>query len=292
MTSSMPDLDLDAYFNRINYAGSRAPTLETLKALHFAHTMAVPFENLTVLAGDPVLIDLASVQAKIVGKNRGGYCFEVNGLFAAVLRALGFDVTTLIGRVRWKAPEEIATNRSHMMSLVTLPEGRFLADIGFGGITMTGPVPFVTDEVLETPHEPRRFLARDVQGSAGYELQALLGEAWAPVYRFTLEPNGPVDYEQANWHTSTHPASIFKQFLIVGRPTPTSRKTIFNTELTIRGLDGKAETVSLESVDEISEALATHFDLRLSDDDKARMLAPYFNAWQAMRSGSKDSEVR
>ena len=275
-------IDLDAYFSRIGYDGSHAPTLETLRALHFAHTMAVPFENLTVLSGDPVLIDLPSVQEKIVGRNRGGYCFEVNGLFAAVLRALGFSVTTLIGRVRWKAPEEIETNRSHMMSLVNLPEGRFLADIGFGGITMTGPVPFVTDKVLATPHEPRRFLACDVQGTAGFELQALLGDTWAPVYRFTLEPNGPQDYEQANWYTSTFPTSIFKQFLIVGRPTATSRKTIFNTTLSIRGLDGKAETQQLKSVDEIASALAEHFDLHLSEGDKARMLEPYFKTWQAM----------
>lgn len=282
MQTTETAIDLDAYFKRIGYQGSRASTLETLKALHFAHALAVPFENLTVLSGDPVLLDMASVQAKIVGQNRGGYCFEVNGLFAAVLRALGFKVTTLIGRVRWKAPEEIETNRSHMMSLIDLPEGRFLADVGFGGITMTAPVPFVTDAALDTPHEPRRFLARDVQGSTGFELQALLGETWAPVYRFTLEPNGPVDYEQANWHTSTHPSSIFKQFLIIGRPTATSRKTIFNTELTIRGLDGKAETRQLGSVDDIAEALAEHFDLRLSESDKARMLEPYFKSWQAM----------
>lgn len=282
----MSDLiDLDAYFRRINYTGSRAPTLETLRALHFAHSTSIPFENLTVLAGEPVLIDLASLQKKIVGNNRGGYCFEVNGLFAAVLRALGFNVTTLIGRVRWKAPEEVESNRSHMMSLIDLPEGRFLADIGFGGLTMTGPVPFVLDEELATPHEPRRFLARDVAGSAGFELQAKLGlDTWAPIYRFTLEPNGPVDYEQASWFTSTHPNSIFKQFLIVGRPTPTERKTLFNTLFTIRDLSGKGATRVLKSVDEIADVLAEHFDLHLTEADKGIMLAPYFKGWQAMEA--------
>ena len=282
----MSDLiDLDAYFRRIGYTGSRAPTLETLRALHFAHSTSVPFENLTVLAGAPVLIDLPSLQKKIVEGNRGGYCFEVNGLFASVLRAMGFNVTTLIGRVRWKAPDDVLTNRSHMMSLVDLPEGQFLADIGFGGITMTGPVPFLLNEELPTPHEPRRFLACDVSGSAGFELQAKLGpDIWAPIYRFTLEPNGPVDYEQANWFTSTHPTSIFKQFLIVGRPTPTERKTLFNTLFTIRDLAGKGETRVLKSVDEIADVLAEHFDLRLSKADKAEMLEPYFKGWQAMEA--------
>jgi N-hydroxyarylamine O-acetyltransferase len=271
-------INLDAYFARIGYAGSRAPTLETLKVLHYAHALSVPFENLTVLGGEPVLLDLASLQKKIVDGRRGGYCFETNGLFVAALRALGFQVTTLIGRVRWKAPDEIETNRSHMLSLVDLPEGVFLCDVGFGGLTMTGPIPFKTDVELATPHEPRRLLARD----DGFELQGKLGNRWASIYRFTEEPNGPVDYEQASWFTSTHPSSIFVQFLIVGRPTAEQRKTIFNTEFTIRDLAGGVESRRLASVDEMADVLAEHFDLRLTQDDKACMLTPHFKRWQAM----------
>lgn len=276
MTSEL--IDLEAYFARIGYAGSRAPTLETLKALHYAHALSIPFENLTVLAGAPVLLDLASLQTKIVERERGGYCFEINGLFVAALRALGFQVTTLIGRVRWKVPDEVETSRSHMLCLVHLTEGDFLCDVGFGGLTMTGPIPFKTDVELTTPHEPRRLVAH----GDGFELQGKLGDSWAPIYRFILEPNGPVDYEQANWFTSTHPSSIFVKFLIVGRPTATARKTIFNTEFTIRDLAGDVEVRHLASVDEIAEVLAVHFDLHLTEDDKGHMLAPYFKAWQAM----------
>lgn len=271
-------IDLDAYFARIGYAGSRAPTLETLRALHYAHALSIPFENLTVLGGEPVLLDLASLQKKIVDGRRGGYCFETNGLFVAALRALGFQVTTLIGRVRWKAPDEIETNRSHMLSLVELPEGVFLCDVGFGGLTMTSPVPFKTDVELETTHESRRLLARH----DGFELQGKLGDSWANIYRFTEEPNGPVDYEQASWFTSTHPSSIFVQFLIVARPTAKHRKTIFNTEFTIRDLKGGVESRRLASVDEMADVLAEHFELRLTQDERARMLAPHFKRWQAM----------
>lgn len=272
-------IDLDAYFKRIGYEGARAPTLETLKGIHYAHALTIPFENLNVLAGRPVLLDLPSLQQKLIVEERGGYCFEVNALFVAALRALGFDVTTLIGRVRWKAPEELETNRSHMLSVVDLPEGRFLADVGFGGLTMTGPIPFMTDSEFETPHEPRRLI---VQG-AGFELQARLGEVWAPIYRFTLEANGPADYEQASWFTSTHPSSIFVQFLIVARPEADRRKTLFNTEYTTRDTDGKAETRQLESVEEVAEVLASHFDILLSDADKEAMLEPHFAGWKAMR---------
>lgn len=271
-------IDLDAYFARIGYTGSRAPTLETLRGLHFAHTMTIPFENLTVLAKRPVVLDLPSLQRKLVAEKRGGYCFEVNGFFAAVLRQLGFDITTLIGRVRWKTPEEVDTGPSHMLSLVELPEGRFIADIGFGGLTMTAPIRFETDVEQETPHEPRRLVAHGL----GYELQAKLGDAWAPVYRFTLEPQTRADYELSNWYTSTHPSSIFVQFLIVGRPQPDRRMTLFNREFTTRYLDGRVDACKLESVDEIAGVLAGHFGIALSEADKTAMLEPYIDAWRAM----------
>ena len=276
--SADTQIDLDAYFARIGYSGPRAPTLETLKALHFAHATAIPFENLDVLAKRPILLDPPVLQKKLVAQKRGGYCFEVNGLFAAVLRQLGFNVMTLIGRVRWKTPDTIDTGPSHMLSLVDLPEGRFLADIGFGGLTMTGPIRLETDSEQQTPHEPRRLLA----DGDGYMLQAKLGEEWGNVYRFTLDPQTRADYEIANWYTSTHPQSIFAQFLIVARPLADRRITLFNCNLTIRHLDGRVENRRLESSEEIAAALAEHFDLPLSDEDRAVVLDPHMDAWRAM----------
>lgn len=270
--------DLDAYFKRIGYSGSRAPTLETLKALHFAHALSIPFENLDVLGKRPILLDHTALQKKLVADRRGGYCFEVNGLFAAVLRELGFDVTTLIARVRWKTPDELDTARTHMLSRIELPEGPFIADIGFGGLTMTGPIRLEMDTEQETPHEPRRLVAHE----DGIELQAKLGEDWASVYRFTLEPHRRSDYEVASWHTSTHPSSIFVQFLIAARPGADRRVTLFNRDLTIRHLDGRVESRKLDSVDEIAAALETHMGLALSEEDKAAMLAPYMDAWRAL----------
>ena len=276
--SADTQIDLDAYFARIGYSGPRAPTLETLKALHFAHATAIPFENLDVLAKRPILLDPPVLQKKLVAQKRGGYCFEVNGLFAAVLRQLGFNVMTLIGRVRWKTPDTIDTGPSHMLSLVDLPEGRFLADIGFGGLTMTGPIRLETDSEQQTPHEPRRLLA----DGDGYMLQAKLGEEWGNVYRFTLDPQTRADYEIANWYTSTHPQSIFVQFLIVARPLADRRITLFNCNLTIRHLDGRVENRCLDSAADIATALAEHFDLPLSEDDRAVVLDPYMDACRAM----------
>ncbi|PKP76543.1 MAG: arylamine N-acetyltransferase [Alphaproteobacteria bacterium HGW-Alphaproteobacteria-3] len=279
--SSDTKIDLDAYFKRIGYDGSREPTLQTLKAIHYAQAVSIPFENLDVLAKRPILLDLAALQKKLVTEKRGGYCFEVNGLFAAVLRELGFDITTLIGRVRWMAPEEIDTARSHMLMLVELPQGTYLADAGFGGLTMTGPIRFETGIEQETPHEPRRLLTHD----HGFELQAKIAGGWVPVYRFTLEPHRRTDYEVASWYTATHPSSIFVQFLIAGRPQAGKWLSLFNREFKIRGLDGKAETRVLDSADEIAEVLDSYFGIALSEEDKALAIAPYLDRWRAM-SGS------
>jgi arylamine N-acetyltransferase len=108
------------------------------------HVQAIPFENLDILLGRPILIDLDSVQAKLVAERRGGYCFEQNTLFAAVLRELGFAVTTLAGRVRLGAPEAVPTPRTHMVLRVEFPDdgGPWLADVGFG-FSPTGPLRLV-----------------------------------------------------------------------------------------------------------------------------------------------------
>lgn len=271
-------INLDAYFARIGYDGPRTPTLETLRALHYAHALAIPFENLYVLAKRPILLDLASLQKKLVTDRRGGYCFEVNALFAAVLRELGFDVTTLIGRVRWMAPEEAEAARTHMVLRVDLPEGPFIADTGFGGLTMTAPIRFEMNIEQETPHEPRRL----VRHGDGYELQGKLGDVWAPIYRFSEEVQTPADYELSNWYTSTHPQSIFVQFLIATRPFPDRRVTLFNADLTIRYFDGRVEARKLSTRDEIAAALEKHFGLPLPEEERALVLDPYMDVWRSM----------
>lgn len=275
------ELDLDAYFARIGYQGPRVPTFETLKAIHHAHALTIPFENLDVLAKRPINLDLASLQKKLVQDRRGGYCFEVNALFAAALRELGFDVTTLIGRVRWMSPEEVDTARSHMLMRVELPEGSYLADVGFGGLTMTGPIRFDTGVEQETPHEPRRLLDHE----DGLELQAKVAGEWTPIYRFTLEPHRRTDYEVASWYTSTHPSSIFVQFLIAGLPQDGKWLSLFNRDFKIRGLDGKAGTRILDSADEIAEVLETYFGISLSEEDKKLAIDPYLDQWRAMAAG-------
>jgi len=275
------NFDLDAYLAHIGYDGPRAPTLEVLKAVHYRQALTVPFENLMVLAGEPPKLDIASLQEKIIQRGRGGYCFEVNALLATALEALGFCVTRLMARVRWKTPEDVPTGRTHMLLQIDLPEGSYLADAGFGGITMTGPIPFKAGEVLETPHEPRRLVRVD-QAVDTWELQVLLGNAWAPVHQFTREAQTDADYALSNWFTATHPESIFVQYLIAARPQADRRVTLFNTELTLRDRDGRAQVTQLETPDDIAGALETHFDLPVSQEARASILAPRLDEWRRL----------
>ena len=138
------ELDLQAYLQRIGYDGGLDPTVETLTALHRAHVLSIPFENLDILLGRPIRLDLASLQAKLVRDRRVGYCFEQNALFAAVLEHLAFDVTGLAARVTMG--EERTTPRTHMILAVDIAGTGWLADVGFGGDTLLDPISFESSE--------------------------------------------------------------------------------------------------------------------------------------------------
>ncbi len=151
-------LDVDSYLQRIRYAGVRSPTLETLRALHALHPLAIPFENLDTLARVPVKLDLRSLEQKLVHSRRGGYCFEQNLLFKHALGALGFDATSLAARVVWERPAGEVRARTHMVLLVALEERRYVCDVGFGGLTPTAPLELAPGAEQQTPHETFRIL--------------------------------------------------------------------------------------------------------------------------------------
>ncbi|MGG6265429.1 arylamine N-acetyltransferase family protein [Leptolyngbya sp. AN03gr2] len=205
MDSSSATVNLDAYLQRITYEGNIAPTLETLQAIHLHHAIAIPFENLTPLLKQPVLLDLNSLEKKLIYDRRGGYCFEQNLLLRSVLVALGFRVKNLAARVVWNLPEGTISPRTHMLLQVEIDNAAYLADVGFGGLTQTAPLLLTPDLEQQTPHEPFRLIATDQT----HTLQAKLGHKWKSLYRFDLQEQHLPDYEVSNWFVSTHPSSRF-----------------------------------------------------------------------------------
>ncbi|MCC7462707.1 MAG: arylamine N-acetyltransferase [Gammaproteobacteria bacterium] len=250
-------LDLDAYCGRIGYRGARTPTLATLRELQWRHVTTIPFENLTSLAGEAVLLEPAALQSKMVYGRRGGYCYEQNVLFAAVLQRLGFQVTGLAARVVWSAPDAAIRARTHMLLRLELPEGSHIADVGFGSASLPAPLRLLTEAAQPTPIEPFR-LVRHIEG---YQLELQLPDGWKPVYTFDLQPQQFVDYQMANWFVSTWPASRFVQELMVARPAGTRRHTLLDVELGSRPLAGDPQRRRLSSVAELRHALAEQFDI-------------------------------
>ena len=252
---------IDAYCARIGYAGPLEPTLAVLRGIVGRHSTTIPFENLDVLAKRAIRLDPPSLYAKLVRGQRGGYCFEHNLLLLEVLRRLGFRAQGLAARVQWGRPAGVTGPRTHMLLRVDLPEGPHIADVGFGGLTPTAPLALDAESEQATPHETFRLVA----AGSEFGLEAKLAEEWSSLYRFSLQEQMAVDYEVANWFTSTHPEALFVRNLIASRPGEDRRCTLFNDKFTIRHRDGKAERRTLNGAAEFGEVLARHFGIAPPD---------------------------
>ncbi|MBO6936184.1 MAG: arylamine N-acetyltransferase [Deltaproteobacteria bacterium] len=250
--------ELDAYLNRIGYAGERAPSVEVLGALMDAHVRAIPFENLDVLAGRSISLEPDDLMEKLVHRHRGGYCFEHHGLFERVLDAIGFEVEPLAARVRIKRARDEIPPRTHVCLAVQLGQERWLVDVGVGGLSSTGPIRFVADVEQATPHEPRRLLREDDR----WWHQARLGDEWIDVAELTGERMPRVDREIANWFTSTHPSSVFRKEAMVARALPSGGRLTLRGNALTRRENGNTERQELATEAEIDEALRSGFGLR------------------------------
>jgi N-hydroxyarylamine O-acetyltransferase len=264
--SAGPDLDL--YFERIGYVGSREPTLTTLNGIVAAHTRCIPFENLDVLLERPISLDPLAVEQKLVRARRGGYCFEQNGLLLRVLGSLGYQATPLSARVRLQRPRDFIPARTHLLIRVEIGGKSWLADVGVGALSLTCAIELAPDVPQDTPHEPRRVLREGAW--SGLELrapdarlihQAHFAGAWHDVCELTLEPMPEIDRELANWYTSQHPQSVFRERLMVARATNDGRVSLLNRELTLRRHDGTSESRIVTSPELLLDVLEEHFGL-------------------------------
>lgn len=253
-------VDLDAYFARIEYGDGSQATLETLKGLHFAHATHVPFENLDVLLGRSIRIDLEGIQAKLVNARRGGYCFEQNFLLAAVLERLEFAVTLLEARVRLGAQRILP--RTHVLLAIDIEGRRWIADCGFGSFGLLEPLPLSIGEFRQFA-----WSYRLVREGELWVLKAPIGGVWQDLYVFSTEPRYAVDFEPANHYVSTHPNSRFVQTLTVQRVSPERRLVLRNSELTITAPEGDARR-TLHTHGELIAVLQDEFALTLPAETK------------------------
>jgi N-hydroxyarylamine O-acetyltransferase len=261
-------MDTEAYLERIHYHGSLNPRAETLRQLHLAHLLAVPFENLSIHWGEPIVLEDEALFEKIVARRRGGFCYELNGLFAALLRELGFQVTMLSAAVYGQAGYGPAFD--HMALMVTL-EDRWLADVGFGDS-------FCEPLLLDCRGE-------QVQGERAYRLDEEDGRffmwqregegAWEAQYRFSLMPYRYGDYAAMCHYHQTSAESHFTQRRVCSRATADGRVTLSGQRL-IMTENGRRQERELEDEIAYLAALQTYFGIEMAEPCKRMIHGRFF----------------
>jgi N-hydroxyarylamine O-acetyltransferase len=248
-------MDAQHYLDRIQYAGPTAPVLQTLRQIHLAHLMTVPFENLSVMNKQPVLLDEAALYDKIVIHKRGGFCYELNGLLAWLLRALGFQVTLLSARVA-NDDGNLSPEFDHLVLQVSLADP-WLVDVGFGDCF---GLPLRLNTSREQVQAGSAF--RIVQDGAEHIMQRRnFGKTWREEYRFTLQPHQFDEFGPMCIYHQTSPESPFTYRRVCSRNTPDGRITISYMRLITTHFGTRTERL-LRDEAELSQVLQTEFGIQ------------------------------
>lgn len=251
-------MDTTAYLERIGYDGPLAPTEETLRRVHLAHMLAVPFENLSIHAGERIVLDDEWLFDKIVRRRRGGFCYELNGIFAALLRSLGFDVEMLSAGVMG-GTGAFGPDFDHMTLLVSLDD-RWLADVGFGESFRE---PLLLDERGAQEQSSGAYRIDETDGGRLILMQREASGEWTAQYRFDLQPHTFADYEGMCAFHQTSPDSHFTQKRICSMATGRGRTTISNSLLIVTA-DGERRERELADEQDVAAALREHFGVVMS----------------------------
>lgn len=252
--------EIEAYLGRLGLHKFPPADLNSLRELHYLHPQVFAFESLSPLLGIDVNLEKNALFQKMVVDGRGGYCFEHNLLFGAVLSALGFRVKTLAGRVQWNVPEHKIMPRDHMALMVRLEEVNFLVDVGFGGNTLTAPLSMESNDPQPTSHEWFRI---DRSGDQ-FLLSIQIKDEWLEMYQYGLEEYLLSDYQVISWYLGNHPDSIFTQDLMAAITLPDARYTLKNNQFSIHQKDGSTQKIHIPSLDKLKALLIGEFKINIS----------------------------
>jgi N-hydroxyarylamine O-acetyltransferase len=254
--------NIDAWFERIGFAGSIAPSLETLGQLVQLHVDKIPFENLDPLMGVPVRLELANLQQKLLFDRRGGYCLEHNLLLKAMLEELDYEVKIHPAVVLWNREEPVDEPATHVFLTVEIAGSRYLVDAGYGRQTPAAPLRLRADVEQPTPHEPYRL----TEENGVWRAESLISGEWRLLFRSGLEEIDMAAMSEMNERVSSMPA--FRDRLIAARAEKGRRVALLNRRLTIRPNGGEPEVRELASTAELREALTGTLGIQLPADDR------------------------
>lgn len=250
------EFELDAYFARIGYSGVVEPTEACLGALHSSQLYTIPFENFDILLGRGISLEMKTLFDKLVRHQRGGYCFELNGLYLQALTLIGFEARPLLARVHQAG---IVSGRGHQLELVTLQGRPWITDVGFGRRGLRAPIPLEFNRVVKQGVDTFRLVEAE---PFGIMLQSLDEDQWQTLYSFDLGHVFPNDIAYGNHFTSTHPASFFTYSRVAYLPISNGRVTLHNFDLRISTLES-VQVQELSEDQSYLDALQVNFGIEL-----------------------------
>jgi len=245
------------YLQRIGYIGTPRADYTTLCDLQRLHLQAVPYENLDIMRGVPLSLEIGDIYEKIVLRGRGGYCFELNALFAWLLKNLGFAVTDYMARFLRDEPE--IPMRRHRVLNVACGGKEYLCDVGVGGVIPRMPLPLITGKVSEQNGEKYVLEKEDFLGNVLYEWRH---DSWRKLYAFTNEPQLESDFTAISYYCETYPGSFFKTQDMVHIFTKDGRKSVAGREVRLFTADGVKVLAPVTDA-AYHELLEMHFGIRL-----------------------------
>ena len=256
---------LQRYFRRIKYSKSPMVNLQTLQDLHLLHLQHIPYENIDVFCHQGVKLDVETLTEKILLRQRGGYCFEQNGLFFLALAELDFKCHANMARVHRNRPRP--GGRTHQINLVDLEGQTWLCDVGFGGSGFRQPLLLQVNVEIEQLGEIYRLHKNNEHG---FYLQKKIGPEWQPLYTFQIEPALPIDLEIANFYASNSPDYVFRNAIMGTKMTDQGRVTLLDHTFKVFDLiKGTLDTTIVTDFADYLGNLHKHLDVQLNDAEKA-----------------------
>jgi N-hydroxyarylamine O-acetyltransferase len=248
-------MDPEAYLRHLGFTDARPPDLNFLSELQQRHLETVPFENLSVAWKQPIDLEVSRLATKVVGKKRGGFCYELNSLFHALLTHLGYNVTLISARVFSPLDGRVGREFDHLALLVHLDE-TYLVDVGFGD-AHHHPIAIPAGENFDRSGHYRVVPPAE---DGRLHLQRHTPEGWKSLYDFTVQPRQFSDFAAMCVYHQTSPDSIFALWKICTRLTPTGRVTLMRDELILTGPEGK-QRQPISSDEAYDQALREYFGI-------------------------------
>ncbi len=250
-------VNVEAYLSRIGVdRGDVRCDLDTLRTLQLQHLLHVPFENLDIHWKVPIVLDTDRFYEKIVEKRRGGYCYELNGLFNELLKALGYHTHLVSGRV-FMGDKGYSPDFDHMGIVVKIDDEEYLADVGFGDFAS---IPLKVDPSEEQPDREGTFYVRPTEHGA-FEIEKLKDVSWTPELLFGRSSHDLQEFAERNEFQQRSPDSHFRTRKICSILTAEGRRTLTNNKFIVTSKGERKET-DVASEDEFNEILMQEFGIR------------------------------